>query len=124
MVTCRSFIASSSADCVLGVARLISSASRKLREHRTGLEFELLRVRVVNGDAQHVAGQHVGGELQAVEAGIDAARQRLRQSGLADARHVFDQQVPARQQAGERKAQHFRLAADRFAQRRFNFRQL
>ena len=52
---------------------------------------------------------------------IDAARQRLRQRGLADARDVLDQQVAARQQAGERQAHHFRLAANRFAQRRFDF---
>ena len=111
-------MASSSADCVLGVVRLISSASRKLREDRPRLELEGLRVRVVNGDAQHVAGQHVAGELQAVKAAGDRARQRLRQRGLAHAGHVFDEQMAARQQADQRKANHFRLAANRRAERR------
>ena len=54
----------------------------------------------------------------------DAARQRLRQRGLADAGNVLDQQVAARQQAGERKAHHFRLSANRLAQRRLDFREL
>ena len=92
-------MASSSADCVFGVVRLISSASRKLVKIGPGLELELLGVRVIDGDAEHVAGQHVAGELQAVEAAGDRSRQRLRQRGFAHARHVFDQQMPARQQA-------------------------
>ena len=114
MVTCSSFMASSSADCVLGVARLISSASRKCVNTGPRLNSNCFGVRVVDGDADHVAGQHVGGELDAVEAGIDAARQSLRQRGFADARDVLDQQVAAGQQAGERKAHHFRLSANRF----------
>ena len=40
-VTCCSAIASSSADCVFGVARLISSASSDVREDRAGHEDEL-----------------------------------------------------------------------------------
>ena len=76
------------------------------------LEFELLGVGVVDGDADHVAGQHVGGELEAMEIRAHAARQRLRQRGLADAGNVFDQQVAARQQAGERQAQDVRLCRE------------
>jgi hypothetical protein len=34
------------------------------------------------------------------ESQAEGARQRVRQGGLAHARHVLDQQVPARQQAG------------------------
>ena len=112
MVTWLSFIASSSADCVFGVVRLISSASRKLLKIGPGLEFEGLGVRVVDGDAEHVAGQHVAGELQAVEAAGDGARQGLRQRGLADAGHVLDQQVAARQQADQREPHHFRLCRE------------
>ena len=122
MVTCSSFMASSSADCVFGVARLISSASRKLVKIGPLLELELLGVGVVNGHADHVAGQHVGGELQPVKVRIDAARQRLRERGLADAGNVFDQQMPARQQAGQRQPQDFGLAANGLTQRGFDFR--
>ncbi len=121
MVTCCSFIASSSADCVFGVARLISSASRKLVKIGPCLNSNSCGVGVINGDAEHVARQHVGGELQAVKTRPDAARQSLRQRGFAHAWHVFDQQMAARQQAGERQAQHFRLAANRFAQSRLDF---
>ena len=97
---------------------------QEMREHRPALELELLGVRVVDGDADHVAGQHVGGELDAVEAGIDAARQGLGQRGLADAGNVLDQQVAAGEEAGERKAHHFRLSANRFPQRRLNLGEL
>ena len=77
-----------------------------------GLNSKLLGVRVVNGDAQHVARQHVAGELQPVKAAVDRTRQRLRQRGFADSRNVLDQQVPARQQADQRKPHHLRLAAN------------
>ena len=39
-------------------------------------------------------------------------RERVRQRGLADAGHVFDQQVAAREQAGERQSHRLGLAED------------
>ena len=39
-------------------------------------------------------------------------RQRVRERGLADAGHVFDEQVAARQQAGERQPHGLGLAED------------
>ena len=94
---------------------------QKIREHRPWLEFEFLRVRVVDGDADHVAGQHVGGELEPLKFRAHAARQRMRQSSFADPRNIFNQQVPARQKTGERKTQHVRFSADGAAQHRLDF---
>jgi hypothetical protein len=51
-------------------------------------------------DPDQVAGHQVGGELHARELQPERHRQRVGQGGLADAGHVFDQQVPAGQQAG------------------------
>ena len=118
IVTCASFIASSSADCVFGVVRLISSASRKLVKIGPGLNSNSSRVRVIDGDAEHIAGQHVAGELQPVEGacrptGASACAERR----LADARHVFDQQMSARQQADQRESHRLRLTAKRRADR-------
>ena len=45
--------------------------------------------------AQHVGREHVGRELDALEAGADGARERGGERGLAHARHVLDQQVAA-----------------------------
>ena len=44
---------------------------QEVAENGPGFELEGFRVRVVDGDAEHVAGQHVAGELEAVEAAGD-----------------------------------------------------
>ena len=68
-----------------------------------GLEFESLGRGVVDADADHVAGQHVRCELDALERAVEGAREGLRESGFAYAGNVFDQQVAAREQSGERE---------------------
>ena len=93
-VTCCSSIASSSADCVLGVARLISSASTTWATIGPGAELELAGALVVDRDAGDVARQQVGRELDALEGAAGRARQALGQHRLADAGHVLDQQMP------------------------------
>src|SRR5205085_5507895 len=77
---------------------------KKIREDGTLLEFEFLRVRVIDRHADDVAGQHVGGELQTMKIRADAAGECLRESGFADAWNVFDKEVAAREQTGEREA--------------------
>ena len=81
-------------------------------EDRAGLEFEFLRGGIEDADADHVARQHVRGELNALERAVEGAREGLRQRGLADAGHVFDQQVAARQQRRERQLDDVFLALD------------
>ena len=51
--------------------------------------------------ADDVGGQHVAGELDPPEGQSEYSGQCAGQQGLADARHVFDQQVTTGQQAGE-----------------------
>ena len=85
---------------------------QEIGEDRPRLEFERLGMRVVDSDPQHVAGQHVAGELQAVEAAGHRARQGLGQRGLPHARHIFDQQMAARQQADHREPYNFGLPPD------------
>ena len=123
MVTWLSFMASSRADWVFGVVRLISSASRKLVKTGPGLNSNF-GVGVVDGDAEHVAGQHVAGELEAVEAAVDGAREGLGEGGFADAGDIFDEQVSARQQADQGEAHDFGLAANRRAEGGLQFREL
>ncbi len=97
---------------------------QEVGEDGARLEFERLGVGVVDGDAEDVAGQHVAGELQAVEAAVDGAGEGVGEGGLAHAGDVLDQQVAAREQADERQAHHLRLAADGDAECGFESLQL
>ena len=101
--TCPSFIASSSADCVRGLARLISSARRTFAKigpwRRTNSPVPL----VVDADAEHVARQQVARELDAPQLAADGLGEGARERGLADAGDVLDEQVAAREERDERE---------------------
>ena len=56
---------------------------------------------IVDRRAENVGRQQITGELDAVEFESERSRQRMRQRGLADTRHILDQQMAARQQAGQ-----------------------
>src|SRR5579871_614298 len=112
IVTWLSFIASSSADWVFGVVRLISSAKRKLLKIGPGLNSKTSEC-ALYGDAQDVARKHVAGELQAMKTAGNRARQRLRQRSLTDAGNVLNQQVAARQETDQREPHYFSFAANR-----------
>ncbi len=75
------------------------------------MEHEAVGVAFVHRNAGHVGRQQVAGELHPVELQAQRNGQRVRQRGLADARHVLDQQVAAGQQAGQRLA-HLQILAD------------
>src|SRR5581483_11382491 len=75
----------------------------ELREHRTRMELEGRAVAVVDRHADDVGRQHVARELDAVEVEAQQLRQHMRERRLADAGEILDQQVPAREQAGERE---------------------
>src|SRR5215831_16869969 len=81
IVTCCSCMHSSSAACVFGEARLISSTSRRF-EDRPGFELELVRALVEDVHAGHVGRQQVGRELHARERDVERARERLGQHRL------------------------------------------
>ena len=63
------------------------------------MEDEGLLLALEHRHPGQVARHQVGGELHARERQPEAARERLRQRGLAYARHVLDQQMAACQQA-------------------------
>ena len=103
-VTECSCIASSRADWVLGVARLISSARTIWREDRPGLELEdPAAVRGLHHDvrADDVGRHQVGGELDPVEVEIERVGKGADQERLAQARHALEQGVAADEQAGQ-----------------------
>ena len=111
-VTWRSSMLSSSADCVFGLARLISSASTMFANTAPGLELEVAALLVVDVDAGDVGGQQVRRELDAAEGAVDGPRDRLGEHRLADAGHVLDQQVPFGDQTHEREANLVLLSLD------------
>ena len=83
-----------------------------VREHRPGLELEILSHVVEHADADHVAGKQIGSELNSLERAVEGARNGMRQGGFAHARHVFQQEMPAREQRHQRHLNHFFLALD------------
>ena len=65
------------------------------------MEHEAVVLAFVDRDPGHVGRQQVAGELDAVEPEAEGDRQRVRERGLADPGQVFEQQVAAREQAGQ-----------------------
>ena len=112
-------MASSRADCVFGVVRLISSASRTLVKTGSALEFKLLLDGGVDRDTQDIGGQHVAGELHSLKAAVEGPGQSLAKSSLADAGNAFDQQVSASQERNQREPDNIVLAANDLARARF-----
>ena len=91
-VTDRSCIASSRADWVLGVARLISSASTQVGEDRPALELEPAAAlgRLEHDVGADQVGRHqVGRELDALELQVQGVGQRPHQQRLAQPRHAL-----------------------------------
>ena len=70
-------------------------------EDGPGLELEVTPFLVVDVDAGDVGGQEVRGELDPPERAVDGAGDRLGQHGLADPRHVLDQQMAFRDEADQ-----------------------
>jgi hypothetical protein len=88
-----------------------------LREDRPGVELEAARVPLVDRDADDVGRQHVARELNSLEVKPERLCEHVRKRRLADAGQVFDQQMPARKQARERKANLRLFAQDDLARR-------
>jgi len=84
----------------------------QLGKNRPGVKPERRAVALVDRHADDVRGQHVACELDAMEVEAEELREHLRERGLADARQILDQKVPAREQAREREADLALLAED------------
>ncbi len=94
IVAWYSAIASSSADWVFGIARLISSTSRTFANTGTGPELEVAVSLVEDGEAGDVGRLEVGRALDACEGrALDRTCDRSGQHGLRRARHVLEQHV-------------------------------
>ena len=119
-VTRCSCIASSSAACVLGGVRLISSASTMLAKIGPGVNTRCRRpvVRIVLDDvgARDVARHQVRRELDARELEIEHLRDGVDQQRLGEARHADDQAVAAGEQRQQHELDHVLLADDQLVQ--------
>ena len=85
---------------------------QELREHRPLAEAKTLADTPVDRNADDVRRQHVAGELHPRIMQAKQARKQVGQRGLADPRHVLDQQMAACQDAGQRQPQLRALAQD------------
>ena len=89
----------------------------QLSEHRPGVKAERARATIEDRHTEDVGGQQVAGELDALELQPDQPCEHMGERGLAHAGYVLDQQVAARDQAGQREAQFVPLAEDDVAGR-------
>ena len=83
-------------------------------EHGAFVELKLLLALVEDGDAENVRGQQVGGELHALEPGVDGFGQGLGQGGFAGAGKILEQHVAAGGEGREQLPGGGRLAAHDF----------
>ncbi len=82
----------------------------QLGKDRAGVKLEAGAVAIIDGYAQNIRGQQVAGELDALEMQPQCLGQHMRQGGFPHAGQIFDQQMAASQQAGEREANLYVLA--------------
>ena len=74
----------------------------QIGEHRPQHGGEFAALLVVDAGADQVGGHQIGRELDALEAALHGARQGRDRQGLGQARHAFDQKMPA----GQKRDQH------------------
>ncbi len=70
----------------LGRGSIDFIGEHQLRENRAALKPELAGLAVENGHAQHIGGQQIAGELDALEGQPQGLGNGMRERGLADAR--------------------------------------
>ena len=85
----------------LGAGAVDLVGQQQLREHRSGPELELLGDPIEHRDADDVGRQQVAGELEPPPIKPQHPCECVRERGFAYPGHVLEQQVSARQQAGE-----------------------
>jgi len=85
---------------------------QELREDRALAKFEDLARALKHGYADDVGRQQVARELHALPCESQHVREGVRKSGLADAGHVLDEEVAAREKTGETQAHLSALAED------------
>ena len=62
-------------------------------QDRAGTKFEIVRLAVVDADANDIRGQQIGGELDALKADSQRGGEGLGQGRFADTGHIFQQDV-------------------------------
>ena len=76
----------------------------ELREQWAWMEFERALLALVHAHADNVRGQEVGRELDALERKIERGGECVRESGLAHAGQILDQQMSAGEKTGKGQA--------------------
>ena len=112
IVTCRSSIASSSAACVRGGMRLISSTSSRSVNTGPWCSVKALVRHVEDVGADDVGGHQVGRALHALELQAQDARERADRQRLGQAGHAFEQRVAAADDRQQQQVDHLGLPDD------------
>ena len=112
IVTWRSCMTSSRADCTLAGARLISSASRKLPNTGPSSMSNEPVSGPEDAGADEVGGDEVGRELHAPERAAEHAGERADGQGLGQAGNALEQHVTLGEERDEQPLEHRVLADD------------
>ena len=79
-------------------------------ENRSAAEFEGVARLAENGHSQYVGRQQIAGELDPAKCAVKTPGQRVGESGLPDARHIFNQQMTVGQEADQCESNRLRFA--------------
>ena len=112
IVTWRSCITSSSADCTFAGRAVDLVGEQEVAEDRAELGVERALAGAVDARADEVGRDEIGRELDAREAAAEHAGRRLDRQRLGETGHALDQQVALREQADEHALEHRVLAGD------------
>jgi hypothetical protein len=95
--------------CTLAGARLISSASTRLAKMGPRRGVKVPSFGMIDHGADDIGGQKVRRELDALELGLQSARQRAHGERLGQAGNAFEQHVAIGQQSHEQAVHQIRL---------------
>ena len=112
IVTWRSCITSSSADCTLAGRAVDLVGEQEVAEHGPELGVERALARPVDARPDEVRRDEIRRELDARERAAEHAGRRLDRQRLREPGNALDQQVPLREQAHEHALEHRVLAGD------------
>lgn len=88
-------------------------SEEKIGENRAGFELEFVGMRIEDTNAGNVGGEHIGGELEAVETAIDGAGKGVGERSFADAGYILNQQVATGEQTSQAEANDLGFAPER-----------
>lgn len=81
-------------------------------KNRTRDKFKGLLLAVENGDSHDIGRQQIARELNAFEGAIERSRETMSERGFPNPRHIFDEEMPSRQEGDDAHLDDMRFPFD------------